>query len=177
MATERMAEARELVAKLKTEITNVTKTHSGEAPRVLCLEWLDPPFVAGHWVPEMVAIAGGVDVLGRAGEPGVPVSWKRIVSSDPDLILAMPCGYHREKIESELKIVPFPPAWYLLRAVRSGNLFAMDASSHFSRSGPRLADGIVAMAEIFRRHGSAKSRKAPSGEKKYRVRYQVGNQR
>ncbi len=175
--TERAAEALELVSTLKRQIANVRKEHYGNPPRVLCLEWLDPPFVAGHWVPEMVALAGGVDVLGRPGEPGVRVSWEEIAGSDPDLILAMPCGYHRYEVEAELKVVPFPAVWHSLRAVRNGDVYATDASSHFSRPGPRLVEGTLIMAQLFYRKGPALSRKAASAEQKWRVPYRAGKRR
>ena len=147
-ACERSNEARQLVAQLKRLVSTV-KVDRTNAPRVLCLEWLDPPFVAGHWVPQMIELAGGVDVLGRVGQPGYEVDWKTIVDSDPDIILAMPCGYHRNEVEEELTIVPFPPEWHLLRSVREGKVLAMDASSHFSRPGPRIVEGIVEMANLF----------------------------
>mgnify|MGYP001163433844 CR=1 FL=1 len=147
---ERPAEARLLVSGTRQRL-GALKPEQVDAPRVLCLEWLDPPFVAGHWVPEMVALAGGIDVLGQVGAPGYEVDWKTVVSSDPDVILAMPCGYHRHEIEKELEAVPFSAAWHSLRAVRNRRVFAMDASSHFSRPGPRIADGIIEMAELFTR--------------------------
>src|SRR5438552_15556996 len=102
-STGRTAEATALVANLERKTAQVRKDRGQSRPRVLCLEWLDPPFAAGHWVPGMVELAGGIDVLGRAGEPGVEVSWDAIEESDPDIVLAMPCGYHREEIEAELR--------------------------------------------------------------------------
>lgn len=158
-ACERSEEARQLVAKLEQQTADLT-CDLADAPRVLCLEWLDPPFVAGHWVPEMVKLAGGIDVLGRAGDPGVEVDWKTIVSSDPDIILAMPCGYHREEVEKELAIIPFPREWHSLRAVRERKVFAMDSSSHFSRPGPRIVDGMVEMAQLFARLKRAPRKRA-----------------
>jgi iron complex transport system substrate-binding protein len=148
-ACERSQEAWQLVSSINERIACIKRDWSYR-PRVLCLEWLDPPFVGGHWVPEMVELAGGIDVLGRAGEPGYEVDWKTIVSSDPDVILAVPCGYHRNDVEKELKLVSFPPEWRSLRAVRNGNVFAMDASSHFSRPAPRIIDGIEEMNQLFR---------------------------
>jgi iron complex transport system substrate-binding protein len=147
-ACERSNEARRLVGKLKRQVAELDRDFT-DPPRVLCLEWLDPPFVGGHWVPEMVKLAGGIDVLGRIGQPGYEVDWNAVVSSDPDIILAMPCGYHRHEVEKELAIIAFPQEWHSLRAVREGKVFAMDASSHFSRPGPRIADGVVEMAELF----------------------------
>jgi iron complex transport system substrate-binding protein len=148
--------ARQLVAEVKQK-TALNCTVTDDAPRVLCLEWLDPPFVGGHWVPEMVKLAGGIDVLGHAGLPGYEVDWNTIEANDPDIILAMPCGYHREEVEHELAISPFPPEWHSLRAVREGRVFAMDSSSHFSRPGPRIADGVIELAELF-----ARLRRSPS---------------
>src|SRR5262249_18391861 len=107
-ATGHKLEARAVVENLEQKITQVRNNRSQSRPRVLCLEWLDPPFAAGHWVPEMVELAGGIDVLGRAGEPGIEISWDAIKESEPDIILAMPCGYHREEVEAELQIVLFP---------------------------------------------------------------------
>ena len=158
-ACGRSNEARRLVAEVKRQVAELDCTLT-DAPGVLCLEWLDPPFVGGHWVPEMVKLAGGVDVLGRAGDPGFEVSWDTIAASDPDIVLAMPCGYHREEVEKELAITPFPAAWHSLRAVREGRVFAMDASSHFSRPGPRIAEGVVEMAELFARLKRAPRKKA-----------------
>jgi iron complex transport system substrate-binding protein len=148
-ACERSQQAKQLISSIKQQIAVLPPTPSNP-PRVLCLEWLDPPFIGGHWVPEMVALAGGTDVLGKPDHPGVPVSWDAIVASDPDIILAMPCGYHRHEVEKELEIVPFSDRWNSLRAVRNGHVFAMDASSHFSRPGPRVIEGILELAELFR---------------------------
>ena len=145
----------------------------GDPPRVLCLEWLDPPFVGGHWVPEMVALAGGIDVLNRAGEPGYQVSWQTVVDGHPDLILAMPCGYHVDEVQKELKEVPFPTEWDSLRAVRNRNVSATDASSHFSRPGPRIAEGILAMVDLFRQPKLA--RKSASPVRQPPVRLRVGS--
>ncbi|HET9409104.1 MAG TPA: cobalamin-binding protein [Candidatus Sulfotelmatobacter sp.] len=173
-ACGRSNEARKLVAKIKQTISELP-SDATNPPRVLCLEWLDPPFVGGHWVPEMVKLAGGIDVLGKLGYPGIPVTWDAIVASDPDLILAMPCGYHRHEVKKELQIVPLPPEWHSLRAVREKRVFAMDASSHFSRPGPRVLDGILELAELFAsfKRGSKKSvARVSSTDRERRVRKQ-----
>jgi iron complex transport system substrate-binding protein len=172
-ATGRTAEATELVARITAQVPGSGAKRTGDPLRVLCLEWLDPPFVGGHWVPEMVALAGGIDVLGRAGEPGYQVRWQTVVDSDPDLILAMPCGYHVHEVERELTKIPFPADWYGLRAVRNRNVFAMDASSYFSRPGPRIAEGILAMADLFRQ--TKLGRKSAPPARQPPVRLRVGN--
>ncbi len=151
IATGRAVEAQQLVTGLKSQIAGAGSKRSADAPRVLCLEWLDPPFVAGHWVPEMVALAGGIDVLGKVGEHGHEVSWQTIAASDPDVILAMPCGFHAHEVEAELKKIPFPPEWLALRAVKNDQVFAVDASSFFSRPGPRIAEGVTVLAGLFGR--------------------------
>jgi len=151
IATGHAVEAQQLVARLKEQINEAGSKRSADPPRVLCLEWLDPPFVAGHWVPEMVALAGGIDVLGKVGEHGHEVDWQTIAASDPDVILAMPCGFHTPEVEAELKKIPFPPEWYALRAVKNDRVFAVDASSYFSRPGPRIAEGVTMLAGLFGR--------------------------
>ena len=98
----------------------------------------------------MIAIAGGVDMLGHAGERSYEVSWQTIAESDPDIVLAMPCGYYEPEIKIQLATVEFPAEWHSLRAVRAGSVFAMDASSYFSRPGPRIAEGVEVLAELFR---------------------------
>jgi len=173
-AAGRTAEASELVSRITAQLSGSGAKRTGDLLRVLCLEWLDPPFVGGHWVPEMVALAGGIDVLGRAGEPGYQVTWQTVVDSDPDLILAMPCGYHGHEVERELTELPFPAEWYALRAVRNRNVFAMDASSYFSRPGPRIAEGILAMADLFRQTKLARKSAAPVRQPPVRLR--MGNQ-
>lgn len=158
IATGRQQQARQLVDTLRARIKAISP-ELRHRPRVLCLEWLDPPFVGGHWVPEMVSLAGGIDVLGRAGMRSYETDWQAIVECNPDLILVMPCGYHTHEVEQELKTVRLPHEWGQLRAVRDGNVFATDASSHFSRPGPRIVDGIEVMAEFFQRYSRSATRK------------------
>jgi iron complex transport system substrate-binding protein len=117
-------------------------------PRVLCFEWLEPYYVGGHWVPEMVAKAGGNDVLGRAGEPSFRVTRDEIADSRADIIVVMPCGYNAERAFAELSASQ-DDAWRELPAWREGRVFAVDANSYFSRPGPRLADGVAILAHLF----------------------------
>jgi iron complex transport system substrate-binding protein len=150
-ATGRAAEARLLAARLEARLAAVALAvgTSRERPRVLCLEWLDPPYVAGHWVPEMIAKAGGHDVLGRAGEPSFKVSWEEILATQPDVVVVMPCGYGVARAEEEFRLAGQPARWKDLPAVRNGRVFAVDANSYFSRPGPRLADGVALLAQLF----------------------------
>jgi iron complex transport system substrate-binding protein len=109
---------------------------------VACLEWLNPVFNAGHWVPEMVELAGGIDGLGTPGEYSVRVEWQQILVFDPEVIVVMPCGYTTEKAVLEYRKTVFPPEWREIQAVRNSRVYAVHASSYFSRPGPRLVDGV-----------------------------------
>jgi len=118
-------------------------------PRVACIEWLDPLFNAGHWVPEMVECAGGIDVLAKAGKPSVQIVSNDVVAAQPEVIVIMPCGYDAPRAAQEFRATSFTHDWRDLPAVRSNSVFAVDANSYFSRSGPRLAQGTAILAQIF----------------------------
>ncbi|HXA55790.1 MAG TPA: cobalamin-binding protein [Candidatus Acidoferrum sp.] len=118
-------------------------------PRVLCLEWLDPCYVGGHWVPEMVARAGGEDVLGLAGKPSRKVTAEQISSSRADVIVVMPCGYNANRAANEWRQFQTPASWQSLPAIRENNIHAVDANAYFSRPGPRLAEGIAILAHVL----------------------------
>jgi iron complex transport system substrate-binding protein len=150
-ATGRATEARLLATRLEARIAEIESAVSAgaERPRVLCLEWLDPPYVTGHWVPEMIAKAGGRDVLGRAGEPSFKVSWDEILTTQPDVVVVMPCGYSVARAEQEFRSAGQPVGWKDLPAVRNGRVLVVDANSYFSRPGPRLADGVALLAQLF----------------------------
>lgn len=118
-------------------------------PRVACVEWLDPPYVAGHWVPEMVALAGGVDVLGEPGRPSWRTTWERVAEADPDVVVLMPCGFPLASTWARLGELAAQPPFRSLRALREGRVFAVDANAHFSRPGPRLVEGLRTLAGIL----------------------------
>lgn len=132
----------------KVEAITIGAQHANSRPRVLCLECFDPYYVAGHWVPEMVAKAGGEDVLGRAGEPSFRVSRDQIADSHADIIVVMPCGYDTDRAFAEL-CASDDHAWRKLPAWSTGRVFAVDANSYFSRPGPRLAEGVGIFAHLF----------------------------
>ena len=150
-ATGRCPEAEFLAAALERRVAAVEATvaRTRKRPRVLCLEWLDPYYVAGHWVPEMVAKAGGEDVLGRAGAPSFHVKNEVIADSRPDAIVIMPCGYSVARTAVEFSAMKIPEEWKHLPAVCERRIFAVDANSYFSRPGPRLADGVELLAHIL----------------------------
>ena len=118
-------------------------------PRVAVLEWLQPFYVGGHWVPEMVYHAGGVDVLGKPKQPSHAVSMEEIVSARPEFLFIAPCGYNAEQARAECLSLTFPEEWRSIPAVREARTFALDANSYVSRPAGRLVTGIEAMAKAM----------------------------
>ena len=119
------------------------------APRVVGLEWLDPLFTAGHWVPEQIRRAGGWDLLGADGDKSQQTTWDAVAEVDPEMLLLMPCGFHLAETIREWSRTPRPPGYADISAVRRDQVFALDGSAYFSRPGPRVIDGIELLAEIF----------------------------
>lgn len=117
-------------------------------PKVVCLEWLDPLFVAGHWVPEMVELAGGEDAVAMPAEPSHRVEPKDIVMASPDVAVLMPCGFHLARTQKEAPQVTREPWWADLPAARTDRVWLVDGSSYFNRPGPRLVDGLEILAHI-----------------------------
>lgn len=149
-ATGVTARGEQIVATLQARLESVKTAVQGQPrPRVFALEWLDPPFAAGHWVPEMIALAGGEEVLGRAGEKSFRVIWEQIIAAQPEVILLMPCGYSQEAAQQEWETLPKPAGWESLPAVQSGRVYAVDANSYCSRPAPRVVDGVEQLAKLF----------------------------
>jgi iron complex transport system substrate-binding protein len=120
-----------------------------KAPRVACIEWLSPLYAAGHWVPEMVQLAGGQDVLAQPGSPSRVVTWDEVLAENPDVLIVMPCGFSVERTQTELfQLMQQPDQWRLSSDLVQ-HTFLVDASSYFSRPGPRLIDGIELLAAIL----------------------------
>lgn len=143
--------AAEVVRQLRQRIERVTAaTGAARArPRVLALEWLDPPFVGGHWVPEMVRLAGGSDGLGRQGAPSREIAWAEIAAYAPEVVVLMPCGFGLERTIAELGRATLPDEWRHLPAVRAGQVYAVDGSAYFNRPGPRIVEGLEILAGIL----------------------------
>jgi len=150
-ATGRRDEAKSLATKIAARVDGIARIAQGKdaRPRMLCLEWLEPFYVAGHWVPEMVALAGGEDALGRAGEPSFRVTAEEIARRNPDVIVVMPCGYNLRRTVEEFEWARVPESWRDISAIRERRVYAVDANSYFSRPGPRLADGVEMLARIL----------------------------
>jgi iron complex transport system substrate-binding protein len=144
-ATGIAAGAAALRAQLEGRLTAVEAAVAGGArPRVIALEWLDPPFIGGHWVPEMIAIAGGEDVAGSPGAKSPQLEWAQLADLDPDVVIAMPCGWYAEDSRAQAA-----EHWNRIEALGTERVFAVDAASTFSRPGPRLVDGVELLAHLL----------------------------
>ena len=162
-ATEAQEAANRYVASLDARIDWVKAKVSLAAtrPRVACLEWLEPVMVAGHWVPEMVEMAGGEDCLGNKEEMSFRVEWERVLEQQPEVIVVTPCGFDVKRTLEEVHLLTEREGWGSLPAVQHGRVFVVDASAYFSRSGPRLVDGLEIMAEMV--HPELVSGMVPQG--------------
>ncbi|HYM90545.1 MAG TPA: ABC transporter substrate-binding protein, partial [bacterium] len=118
-------------------------------PRVVCLEWLAPPFCGGHWMPEVVRLAGGRDLIGRPGRPSFRIEWAQIAAARPDVVVLVLCGFDLARTQREAEGLAARTEWQDLPAVRAGRVYATDASSYFSRSGPRIVDGLEILAALL----------------------------
>ena len=138
-----MTELNARIAAVQTAVAGAPR------PRVLCLEWLDPPWIAGHWMPEVVGLAGGVDVLGVAGEPSCRATWDEIAATQPEVAIIMPCGFGVDRALEEVEVLSTIPQPKEMPAFVRDQVYVVDASSYYSRSGPRVIDGIELMARIL----------------------------
>jgi iron complex transport system substrate-binding protein len=144
-ATDCQDAAVELVRDMAARIDRVKLAVRGaRRPRVAALEWLDPPFAAGHWTPQLIDYAGGEDVLGFAGEPSTQCTWDHVAAAQPDIVIVMPCGYDAEIAHREAEMHRDQ-----LAALGAGEVVAVDAAAYFSRPGPRIVDGLELLASII----------------------------
>ncbi len=144
-AADVIAEARLLREQARRRIEAVERAVAGaRRPKVAALEWLDPPYVAGHWVPEMVALAGGEDALGRRGERSRTASWEEIAEAEPEIVIAMPCGYDADRSAKETR-----DYWTAVAELGADRVVAVDASAYFSRPGPRLVSGVELLGHVL----------------------------
>jgi iron complex transport system substrate-binding protein len=149
--TGRKSEAAKLVGELNRRLDRVKESTAqvDQRPRTLMLEWLEPAFAPGHWVPEQVEIAGGDHAFGRAGQRSVTTTAEEISAYAPEVIVLIPCGYYKADILRQLPGAKLPAGWGDLPAVRSGEVWATDATSYFSRPGPRVVEGVEILARIL----------------------------
>ena len=155
--TDRRREADRLVTELQVRRATVRHRVDGlPRPRVACLEWTDPLMCGGHWVPQMVEEAGGLDVLGRRGEPARLIPWEELEAAAPEVVVLAGCGLDVARNTVEAQTLWGHPVWEALPAVRRGRVYATDASAYFSRSGPRLIEGIELLAALLHPEGASR---------------------
>jgi len=145
-------EGKKLVKSLRERIDFIKSKHVSQ-PRVLCIEWIDPFFTSGHWVPQMIEIAGGTNSVSATGEHSRRMTIDEVEEADPDIIVMMPCGFDTKRTVSECTMVlKGSPRWKNLRAVKDGRVFAVDANSYFSKPSIRTITGIEILAKIIHPH-------------------------
>jgi iron complex transport system substrate-binding protein len=144
-ATARREQGVELVRDAAERIDRVRLAVRAEPrPRVAAVEWLDPVYVAGHWTPQLIELAGGEDVLGLSGEPSETISWEALAAARPEVVVVMPCGYDEQRAHAEAE-----QHAQELTAVGAAQIVAVNASAYFSRPGPRLIDGLELLAHVL----------------------------
>ena len=143
-------DAEQIIVNLQSRVKRIAPAAIlRERPSAGCIEWLEPLWRTGHWVPEMVQLAGGHELFAEMGKPSRTLSWSELQEKNPDILILMPCGYNLSRAREDFLRVRNAYPWEQLRAFQNQNLFIVDANSYFSRSGPRLVDGLEMLAEIF----------------------------
>jgi iron complex transport system substrate-binding protein len=147
----RLKQAEEVIASGKSKLEKVAALARGAStlPRVLFMEWVDPIYCGGHWVPEMVELAGGVDALSRKGDDSVRADWDDILSWAPEVLIVSPCGFNLARSSEQALRLRTYPGWNDLTAVRNNRVYAVDANSYFARPGPRVIDGVMLLAHLI----------------------------
>ena len=150
-ATGRVQKAEQVIADGRARLNKIAAATRDlpYRPRVFCMEWLEPVYCSGHWVPEMVRLAGGMDQLGRENTDSVRIPWDDVVRWAPEVVIVMPCGLHLDEAADQAGNLFTYPGALDLPAVRSGQVYAVDASSYFARPGPRVVDGTELLAHLF----------------------------
>lgn len=142
---------RELVKSLEQRVEAIaerTRTLA-ERPTVACIEWIDPLMAAGNWMPELVEMAGGVNLFGETGKHSPWMTWEELVQKDPNVIVVLPCGFDIERTREEIPTLTRRPEWSRLRAVQAGRVYVTDGNQYFNRPGPRLVESLEILAEVL----------------------------
>ena len=145
---------RELISKIRVNMTTIDKKCAAlqSRPRVACIEWIAPLMAAGNWVPELVSMAGGINLFGEIGIHSPWMDWEELKNSDPDVILVMPCGFNLKRCRAEMFALTNSPGWEELSCVKAGNVYLVDGNQYFNRSGPRISQSLEIIAEILHPH-------------------------
>jgi len=143
--------ATEVIGRLQARVDAVVERSAAVSvrPRVVLLEWIDPPFCSGHWSPELVRLAGGIEMVGREGEPSRTTAWTEILDADPEVMVIACCGFDAERTRRDLPILAGYPGFAELSCVRSGRVYLVDGNAYFSRPGPRLVDSLEILAHAL----------------------------
>ncbi|MFL5339679.1 MAG: cobalamin-binding protein [Gemmataceae bacterium] len=140
----------ELIAQMQERMAAIPpRAVWGRKPTVACIEWIDPLMAAGNWVPELIEMAGGVNLFGEAGEHSPWMAWEDLLRHDPDVIAVMPCGFDLPRTRQEMPALTGRPDWRLLKAVRNNRVFVCDGNAYFNRPGPRLVEALEMLAEAI----------------------------
>jgi iron complex transport system substrate-binding protein len=150
-ATGRSRQAQGVIRRARQRLKDIAAKAARvrHRPRVFCMEWMDPVYCCGHWIPEMIRIAGGVDGLGREGADSVRVSWTDILCWAPEVLVVMPCGFDLPKTVAESKRLDLYECWRDIPAVREHHVYAVDANAYFARPGPRVVEGTELLAHLL----------------------------
>ncbi|MCU1276319.1 MAG: hypothetical protein JWO48_3750, partial [Bryobacterales bacterium] len=147
-----------VIASLKARMFAISERAraASERPRVACIEWIEPLMAGGNWTPELIDMAGGVNLFGEPGKHSGYFTWEELEQSDPDVIVIAPCGFDIERTRQEMHWLTNRPAWRSLRAVRQGRVYLADGNLYFNRPGPRLVETLEILAEMFHFKGASK---------------------
>jgi iron complex transport system substrate-binding protein len=118
-------------------------------PTVACVEWVEPLMASGNWMPELVEMAGGINLFGAAGKHAPRLTWEQLCAADPDVILVLPCGFDIARTRRDMPALTGKPEWPRLRAVRQGRVYLLDGNQYFNRPGPRLVESLEILAEVL----------------------------
>lgn len=143
---------RQLIQELQTRMAQIARKAQTLAPqpRVAAIEWIDPLMASGNWMPELIEMAGGVNLFGEAGKHSPSLSWEQVREADPDVILVLPCGFDIERSRQDMPALTEKPGWSRLSAVQNRRGYLLDGNQYFNRPGPRLAESLEILAEVLR---------------------------
>lgn len=149
--TDKVRQAQDLTSHLRARIYAVkSRTRNvSDRPRVFFMEWLHPPWASGHWIPQMVDYAGGIEGLGRFGEPSRRIDWEEVLRYRPEIVVLSPCGFDVNGVMNELPALKSYAGWDMIPAFKSSKIYAVNASAYFSRPGPRIVNGLELLAHII----------------------------
>jgi len=140
----------EIVHSLEQRIQHIQNSEKKTIPKVLAIEWIEPFFTAGHWIPQMIEFAGGINLISKSGEHSRRMDMDEVVNSEPDIIILMPCGFDTDRTVQEYEsILHNNPAWNSLQSVKNNQIYAVDANSFFSKPSIRTIDGLEILAKII----------------------------